>query len=176
MSLLALFGFIAPFIPEVLKLINRRMDNAQEILMFKMRLEAATSMHTMKLEEINATADVAEAQLLHKQPQSWGINMLDAAQSSGWPKWMLAIPFYLFVLLDWLAGMVRPSVTYAVVGFYIAVKWGRFELMSSVAPDMKWAEQITRLWETNDFNLLIMVLTYWFGNRIAKYAFGTDKR
>lgn len=174
--LLAIFGFLAPFLPEVLKLLNRHLDYKQELKMFQLRLQYAKDMHTMRLEEINTQADVAEATLLHKQPKSYGVKMLDAAHESGWPKWMVAIPFYLFVLLDFVAGMVRPGVTYAVVAFYIAVKYGRFELMSSVAKDMTWAEQITRLWDSNDFNLLIMVLTYWFGNRIAKYAFGTDKR
>lgn len=174
--LLAIFGFLAPFLPEVLKLLNRHLDYKQELKMLELRMQYAKQEHSMRLEEIGARADIAEATLLHAPQKSWGVKLLDAAHDSGWPKWSLMIPFYLFTILDFVSGFVRPGVTYAVVIFYIAYKYARFDLMASVAKDISWAEKITGLWDTNDYNLLIMVLAYWFGNRVAKYAFGQDKR
>lgn len=173
--ILAILGFIAPFVPFLIKLLQSKMDYTQELRMFELRLKFAKAEHSMKLEEINAQADIAEATLLHKQPASYGIKLLDAAQYLGWSKWSLMIPFYMFVFLDFVSGMVRPGVTYAVVVFYMAYKWARFNLIEQVATSTTWAEQITRVWDQNDFNLLLMVLTYWFGNRIAKRAFGDRK-
>ncbi len=176
MIIAAVFGFLAPFIPQLLGLITARMDNKQELKMLELRMKGEANLHAYKMEEIGARADIAEATLLHQPIASYGVKLLDAAKESGWPVWMLAIPFYMFVLLDWVSGMVRPTITYAAFAFYIAYKWARFDLMSAVAKDITWAEQISNIWDTNDFNILVLVLSYWFGNRVAKYAFSQQKR
>lgn len=176
MIITAIFGFLMPFIPQLLGLITARMDNKQELAMMKLRMKHESNIHAYRMEEVGARADIAEATLLHAPAPSYGVKLLDAAKDSGWPVWMLAVPFYMFVLLDWVSGMVRPTITYAAFAFYVAYKWARYDIMSSMAKDMTWADQVARIWDTNDFNILVLVLSFWFGNRVAKYAFNQQKR
>lgn len=172
----AVFGFLAPFLPELLKWFTRKQDNAHEIAMTKLRLEAASQEHIWRLEEINATADIAEMKALHAPQPSLGVKLLDAADGK-YPAWTIVPIFWLFGLLDWLSGMVRPAVTYAAFTFYMTVKFARFRLMESVvSSDTQWYELVARMWDGNDMAVLTLVLSYWFGNRIAQKAFGWDQR
>lgn len=172
----AVFGFFAPFLPEVLKWFTRKQDNAHELAMMEMRLKAGAQEHLWRMEEINATADIAEMKALHAPQPSLGVKLLDAANGK-YPAWTVVPVFWLFGLLDWLAGMVRPSVTYAIVAFYMTVKLARFRLMESVvSDDTRWYELVARIWDENDMAVLTLVLSYWFGNRIAARAFGWETR
>jgi hypothetical protein len=73
--------------------------------------------------------------------------------------------------------MVRPSVTYAAFAFYMIVKFARFRLMESVvSSDTQWYELVAKMWDGNDMAVLTLVLSYWFGNRIAQKAFGWEQR
>mgnify|MGYP006969554431 CR=1 FL=1 len=73
--------------------------------------------------------------------------------------------------------MVRPAVTYAIVGFYMVVKLARFRLMESVvSDDTRWFELVARVWDEHDFAVLTLVIGFWFGNRIAQRAFGWEAR
>lgn len=168
-----IFGFIAPFLPEILKYFNRKQDNAHELAMFQMRLEASAKEHMYKMEEINAKADIAEAVELHKPQQSFGVQMLDAAKGNNLSGWALYPGFYIFVLLDFISGMVRPTVTYAMVGFYMAYKTALYHTMQSVSDEsFSWHEGIRNLWTQDDLGVLMTVIAFWFGTRTAKAVFG----
>lgn len=173
----AIFGFAAPMLPEVLKLFQRKMDYKQELELAKLQMEAQRSEHEYKLEEIEATADIKEAEGLRTPQQSFGVQLLDAANSSKWGKWALIPSFYLFTLLDFVAGMVRPTITYAAFTFYAFVKWAQLQIALE-QNDMNTA--LTMVWSENDWAVLTLVLSYWFGHRAAKMAFGgsasNDKR
>jgi hypothetical protein len=170
---MTVFGFLAPLLPEVLKWLNRKADYTHELAMFKLRMEAANFEHTWRMEEITAHADIEEAKQLHKPMRSYGIDLLDKADDNDWPRWVMVPAFWAFVLLDWLAGMVRPAVTYAAFAFYIVFLWARFQLIASVSDDSITAwEIITTLYGENDMAILHLVLSYWFGHRAAKQAFG----
>lgn len=167
------FGFLGPFLPELIKYFNRKADNAQELAMMKLRMEAAGQEHTYKMEEINANADIAEAVELHKPQQSFGVQMLDAARNSGMGGWAVVPAFYLFTFLDFISGMVRPTITYALLAFYIAYKCALFYTMQSVSDEtFNWHEGIRNLWTEDDLGVLLLTLSYWFGSRSVKAHFG----
>ncbi len=172
-ALLTLFGFLAPFIPEVLKMFTRRQDNAHELAMFKMRLEASEKEHMYKMEEINTKADIAETIEIHKPQQSFGVQMLDAAKNHSMSGWALYPVFYMFSFLDFINGLVRPFIAYAMVLFYMAYKYACYDAMRSVSDEsFTWSEGILKLWTENDWGVLLMVLAYFFGQRTAKAVFG----
>lgn len=172
----AVLGLIGPFLPEVMKWWNRREDNKHELAMIEMRLKYAKEEHLWRMEEIEAQADIAEAREIHKPLPSYGVQLIDAMDGKAWSPWVMAPLLYLFAVLDFLTGLVRPAITYAVVAFYLAYKWARFELMKFAAgEDMQWFQQIANLWDENDLAVLLMVLSFWFGGRIVKYAFGPRK-
>ena len=170
--LTAVFGFFAPFLPEILKWFTRKQDNAHELAMMEMRLRAGAQEHLWKMEGINATADIAEMKALHAPQPALGVKLLDAADGR-YPAWTIVPVFWLFGLLDWTAGMVRPVITYVAFGFYMVIKFARYRLMESVVTeDTRWYELVARLWTDDDMAVLTLVLSFWFGQRVAKQAFG----
>jgi hypothetical protein len=175
-AIAAVFGFLAPFLPEVLKLFTRAQDNRHELELMKLRMAAAAEASLHRISELNAQADVEEAKVLHRPARSFGVQLIDAAEGR-YPAWVMVPAFWLFALLDFLAGMVRPLITYAAVLFYMLVKYSRFELMQSVvSDDTRWFDLVARTWSEDDMAVLTLVLSYWFGNRVAKYAFGWDNK
>lgn len=166
----ALVGFASPFLPEVLKYYNRKQDNEHELAMMDLRLKQGAAEHTWKMDEINTQSDIAEAIEVHKPMQSFGVQLLDAAKGHGLSGWALYPAFYLFCLMDFLAGMVRPGVTYAAFAFYVSVKWA--ELTIARAANSGLSVALLQVWTSEDRAIVILVLSYWFGNRSAKAAFG----
>lgn len=174
--LTALLGFASPFLPELLKFFARRQDNAHELALMEMRLKAGAQEHLWRMEEINARADIAEAKELHKPTASFGVRILDKAHDSGMNAWLVAPIFYLFSLLDFLSGLVRPAAAYASFTFYAAYKWALYETLVSDRFGNTTASALTQLWGEQDWNILVLVLSYWFGARTAKLAFGGRAR
>lgn len=166
----AIFGFAAPFLPELLKYFSRKADMAHEKEMMNIRLQHAEKEHLWRMEEVTAQADIEEAKELHRPVPSFGVQVLDAANDSGWSKWWIGPAFWLFVMLDFVAGMVRPTVTYAAFTFYIAYKWSVFSLAKTYSDTS--AQALVSIWGEQDWAVLTLVLSYWFGHRAAKAAFG----
>lgn len=169
---MALIGFVSPFLPTVLKLIQSRLDNAHELKMFGLQMQMQTKMHEFKMQETEALADIQTQTAALKPLPSYGVRLLDAAKDSGMWKPLVALLVVLYSILDWLSGMVRPAITYAAFAFYITYKWARFEMLQAIAPDETKSEAIAKLWDSQDWNVLVLVLSYWFGLRASRYAFG----
>jgi hypothetical protein len=169
-------GFLSPFFGTAFKLFGSWMDNKHEVEMFRLRMDAASQQFAWKMEEVNAKADIAEAVATHQPLASFGVQLLDKAHASGWPTWMIAPAFYLFVLLDWLTGLVRPTITYVAFGFYIFYRYSCFELAQSVVSKGTSVYQtVAYSWTDNDWIILMMVLTYWLGDRTRQKMFGNVK-
>lgn len=166
----AVLGFAAPFLPEILKYYNRKADNAHELAMLKLQGEMADKQHAYRMEEIGIQGDIGEAIELHKPQKSFGVQLLDAAKGHGLSGWALYPAFYLFAILDFISGFVRPGITYAAFGFYMSVKWA--ELTISKAHNSALSAALLQVWSSEDRAIVILVLSYWFGHRSAKQAFG----
>lgn len=165
----AIIGFLAPFLPELLKFFTRKQDNEHELEIMRLQLQKGAQEHLWKMEEISATADIKEGELIHTPMNSFGVQLLDAAKGHGLSGWALYPVFYTFALLDFLAGMVRPGITYAAFVFYMAVKWAQL----TIAQDNTQLEYaLMSVWGDEDRAILVLVLSYWFGQRSAKAAFG----
>jgi hypothetical protein len=164
----AIFGFFGPFIPELLKFFKVKEDNKQELAILELQAKMAEANHLYKMDEINANADITEMQTTRLPQQSFGVQILDAAKD--WPKMFILPVFYLFALLDFLSGFVRPAVTYAVVGFYLVYKWALFEQAKMVTG--AWQVAATTIWVENDFSILLLCIGWYFGHRSVKSTFG----
>ena len=164
----ALLGFMGPFIPELIKLFRQKQDNYHELAVLEMQTKIAANQHLYKMEELNTTADISEMQTLRLPQQSFGVQILDAAKD--WPKALIVPVFYMFAILDFLSGMVRPGVTYAITGFYLMYKWALFEQAKMVAGS--WDRAAIVIWTEMDFSILLLVIGYWFGQRAMRATFG----
>ena len=166
-------GFIAPFLGNVVKMFQTHLDNKHELEVMKLRIQQGAQEHTWRMEEINAKADIAEAVETHRPTQSFGTQLLDKAVHTGWPAWTIVPVFWLFSFLDFITGFVRPTITYAMVGFYIAYRWACVDAMMTVLPKDTTASQIlSQAWTDNDWCILMMVLTYWLGDRTRQKIMG----
>lgn len=162
----ALLGFAGPFLPELLRWFRDKDDKKHELNMMRLQAELAQKQHEMRLAEFESQADIEEAKVLHKSMPSYGVQLIDAADKwaeSTWGKWLITPAFYLFTFLDFMAGIVRPGVTVAVLAFYVAYKWQLLSLAGG---------NVSAVWGEQDWSLVMLVLSYWFGHRAAKAAFG----
>ncbi|MGL4576351.1 MAG: hypothetical protein ACRCV9_16325 [Burkholderiaceae bacterium] len=164
----ALLGFAGPFVPEFIKLFRQKNDNAHELKVLELQLQAAAQQHMWRMEEISSQADIAEMQTLREPQHSFGVQLLDAA--AHWPKLWIIPVFYFFALLDWINGIVRPGVTVCMVGFYLWFKAAQFELAKIRMGD--YAQAVVSIWTDNDFAVLMLCLGYYFGHRTMKAVFG----
>lgn len=165
----ALLGFIAPLLPDVIKLFTQASDRKHEINMFKLQLEHAEKTHQWRMEEITSQADIAESMNLHAPQKSFGVQLLDAAHGK-LPGFLTNVGFLLFAVLDFLSGMVRPSITYAFFAMYLGLKVAQFDLAQGVVDGNDWRMAIAATWHTTDYEILTVILSYWFGTRAMKYA------
>jgi hypothetical protein len=169
----AVFGFLGPFVPELIRLFRERQDQAFELQRMHLSAQIAEKQHAWRMAEIEARADIEESKALHQPMPSFGVQILDKAHASGMSSWAVVPVFWLFAVADFVSTMVRPAVTYAMVGLFIAYKWGRFLLMQHVSDQsFQWYEGVVHLWDEQDWAVLLLVLGYWFGGRMVKAVFG----
>jgi hypothetical protein len=135
----ALLGFIGGLAPEVIKYFNAKADKAHELAIMDKQVEAQKALAGQRLEEINVQGDVAESVALYKSAET---------KLTGY-KWADAI-------IEMYNSGVRPSITYAFLVFYGAVK-------------LDWTEVA---WDEFDQQTFSLVLGYWFGQRSAAKLFG----
>jgi len=139
--------------------------------MMDLQIKAKSQEHIYKMEEISASADIEESKGVHQPVHSFGVQLLDAAKGYNMSPWVLTPAFYLFTLLDFISSLVRPAITYAAFAFYSIVKWAQLQTALKAAPD-QWQQAVLAVWTSSDMSIVILVLSYWFGQRAAKAAFG----
>lgn len=172
MILSFLGGVVGPLLPELLKLFRGAQDNKHELLMMEMRLKYAASEHMWRMEEVNAKADIEESKTLYQPQRSFGVQLLDAGEKWAetlWGKFLVTPAFYLFTILDFVNGMVRPGICGVAFGFYVTYKWAIYQL---AIEEMDKLRAIQHVWTDNDWSVLLLVLGYFFGQRAMKAVFG----
>jgi len=166
----AAFGFFAPFGTELFKYFQRKQDNSHELAVMTIQAQIKAQEHTYRMDEIGAATDAEEIKLIHQPMSSFGVQLLDAAKGHNMNPVALWPAFYAFVLLDFISSLVRPSITYAAFAFYAAVKWAQLNV--ALADEANWERAVISVWNSADMSIVILVLSYWFGQRAVKAAFG----
>ncbi len=165
-----IFPFI--FLPSVIKIFQAKQDNAHELEMLRLRLESDKADRLYRMEEITSKADILEGIEIHKPQASFGVQMLDAAKNSGWGRWYTAPAFYAYVALDLIAGLVRPTVTYTAFAGYLVYKWAIFNELAIYLHSGGTSAAVAEVWQEEDWAVLTLVLSYYFGLRSYKAVFG----
>lgn len=164
-----ILGFAGPFLPELLKGWRASREMEHQLSVMRLQAEIAERQHQWKVEEINVNADIVESEAIRKPVPSFGVQILDAAKQSQMSPWFWMPVFWMFSVLDWLSGMVRPTITYAVVGFWLAFK---IAILLEAQELEGWRTAFQTSWGEDDIAVLMLVLSYWFGQRAMKAAFG----
>jgi len=151
-------GFAMPFIGDILGFFKKKQENSHELAMMASQRESAKEEAGYRMEETKELAGSADFAAAHKPQISFGVQVLDKLADLNWSTWISAPIVYLFSFLDFLIGFVRPGVTYALIGLYVATKWATF---------LK-TQDATKIMTTEDMILLEMILGFWFGYRTRK--------
>jgi len=151
-------GFAMPFVGDVVGYFKKKSDNQHELAMMEMNGKLAKEEAAYRLEETVEKTSSSDFQAAHKPQISFGVQVLDKLADLSWSPWISAPIVYLFSLLDFLIGFVRPGVTYALIGLYVATKWAVFIKTGNVHD----------VWRAEDMILLEMTLGFWFGYRTRK--------
>ena len=141
----SLLGFATSFAPKIFDHFQEKADRAHELAMIDRQMEQMKLGSQLKLEEINAQADIAETRAIYRH---------DAAiKPATW--------------VDNLRGTVRPAITYLLVLCLIAIKF--CGLYALVAIEGMAIYQALPTIADDQFNAMIAaVISFWFGSRAIK--------
>jgi hypothetical protein len=149
----SLVGFIGGFVPSILKYFQQKQDNKHELDVMQLQMQAQAQLHTEKIEEINVTGDIEESKALYTNAkiEQTGVKWADA---------MLAL----------FNGTVRPVITYLFTGLYVIVKLAQVQSMVKGSGTTV-LDAVKYTYTETDMSCLMLVLSYWFGQRMAQKVF-----
>jgi len=146
-----LMGLLGSLLPELLKYFNNKEDHKHEIEMGKLQMESMKLAGQIKLEEINATADIEEAKAIYAS----------AEQKITGVKWIDG-------LVSLYSSSVRPTLTYAFFALYAFVKVAAYMNFSEAG--WNWHQIGAEIWSSEDFAIFSTIMAFWFGGRFLKAA------
>jgi len=148
-----ILGAVARLVPELLKVWDRKNERKHELDLGAQQLEVIKVQGHMKLDSDRIQAD--QAQLVA------GLEAVKEAyrsQKTG------------FKFADTISALVRPTVTYMVVGFWALVKFAAFYQLSRQG--ITWDVAVQTLWGENDWTLFAGITNFWFLGRVFEYLNG----
>lgn len=147
----SLFGGLFRLAPEFLKWLDRKNEREHELSMFRLQTDLEKQRGTFTLEEKYVDHSTAALDAIQEAFRE------QSATASASYKWVAAA-----------SALVRPGITYVLFGLYVAVKVTT--IVYSMQSGASWLEVTKTHWNTEDFALLNLVITFWFvGRSIEKY-------
>ena len=170
----AILGLAAPFLPDVIGMARSFLEDRQERKMLELQLQHAAQAHSWRMDEIEIKGtlkDVSSARSHDRKP-GFGIQLLQAAHEAEGviSKWAFNIAFALYTVVDLFSSFVRPSVTYALMGLYLAIKGSMIYSLYLGYGDFTAALVDESVWTIFDQELLVMIMGFWFGTRARHKA------
>ena len=142
----SLLGFGTSFLPEVLNYFKRGQEQKHELQRMKMEIELMAKRSEFKIQELDKEAEIKEAEGLYKH---------DSVDAGGF--------------INALRGSVRPIITYAFFGLFVAIKVTALISLMSL-PEMQLNMALSMIWDDQTAGLLSAIMAFWFGNRaVSKY-------
>ena len=144
----SLLGFSTSIIPEILSFFKQGQANKQELAMLEAKAQYAQALSSMKLEELDAKAEIVETEKLYEH------DMALAARGG----WVVS-----------LQASVRPVITYLFMGTFIAVEGGLvYSLIANQNVD--WPTALESAFGDEEMAMFSAILSFWFGNRAMSKA------
>jgi hypothetical protein len=144
----SLLGFSTSIIPEILGFFRQGQANKQELLMLEAKAQYAQALSSMKLEELDAKAEIVETEKLYEHDMA-------LAAHGGW--------------VVSLQASVRPVITYLFMGTFIAVEAGLvYSLITNQNVD--WPTALESAFGDEEMAMFSAILSFWFGNRAMSKA------
>ena len=142
-----LLGFSTSIIPEVLGYFKQRQANEQELRMLEAKAKYADKLSELKIKELDAQADISEAENIYKHDQS-----LESGS-----------------FVNGLRGSVRPVITYLFFALFAGVKATLiYALIAN--QNVEWTVAIQTAWDEDTAAIFSAIMAFWFGNRAMSKA------
>ena len=142
----SLLGFGTSFLPEVLNYFKRGQEQKHELQRMKMEIELMAKRSEFKIQELDKEAEIKEAEGLYKH---------DSVDAGGF--------------INALRGSVRPIITYAFFGLFVAIKVTALISLMSL-PEMQLNMALSMIWDDQTAGLFSAIMAFWFGNwAVSKY-------
>jgi hypothetical protein len=163
-AITSIIGFLGGFIPTILKLFQSMEDHKHELAILKVQAEMQAQGHKERLEEIKLSSEVKIAEIEAEADSKESENLYKPMQpiQTGWS--------VADGILNLYNGTIRPTVTYGFVFFYWIVKYAQYQVLQANNQNT-WAN-IKELYGEFDQSALVLVLSYYFGQRQARWVFG----
>lgn len=158
-----LSGIFTGIIPELLKIFKDIRDKKHEIEMYKLQMEMIKLQGTIRIEELQAQADIKESEVLYKYSEPKPI------PTTGF-KTVDVITGIFNAIIFLTNGLVRPIVTYCFVTFYGLVKYGQYKTIIASGIYMSKYDVLVSLWSDIDHAVFATVIGHWFGQRMMRWA------
>lgn len=138
----SLLGFGSSMLPKVIEFFQERADRAHELAIIDRQMEQMKLGSQIKLEEINAKADIAETKAIYKHDSS--------IKPATW--------------VDNLRGTVRPLITYLLVLTFIVIKGAGLYALIAIE-GVAISSALIAIDDESFRGLLAAVISFWFGSR-----------
>jgi hypothetical protein len=146
----SLLGFGSSFLPEVLNFFRAGQEHKQKMESLRLEMDLMSKRSELQLSLLDKQADIKETEGLYKH---------DSIDAGGF--------------VNALRGSVRPVITYAFFGLFVAVQ---IVIMVKVMNEGgNWASAVTLMWTPETSGLFAAIMSFWFGNRAVSKYLGTKK-
>ena len=146
----SLLGFGSSFLPEVLNFFKAGQEHKQKMERMKLEMELMSKRSELQLNMLDKQADIKETEGLYKH---------DSIDAGGF--------------VNALRGSVRPVITYAFFGLFVAVQV--VIMVKVMAEGGDWASAVTLMWTPETSGLFAAIMSFWFGNRAVSKYLGVRK-
>jgi hypothetical protein len=142
----SLLGFGTSFLPEVLNFFKVGQEHKHNLERMQLEMDLMARRSELKIQELDKQAEIKETEGLYKH---------DSIDAGGF--------------VNALRGSVRPVITYAFFGLFVAIKTvAVMTLMNEQGADLAGALNV--IWDDNTAGLFAAIMSFWFGNRaVSKY-------
>ena len=143
----SLLGFGTSSIPMIMGFFEKKQANKQELLMLEAKARYASELSKLKLQEMDAQADIEEVKGLYKHAES----LAQANKST---------------FVSALQASVRPVITYAFFSVFAFVKITY--VVMAVQSGTEVLPAILEAWDAESQTIFAAIISFWFGNRLFK--------
>jgi len=142
----SLLGFGTSFLPEVLNFFKAGQEHKHNLERMQLEMDLMARRSELRIQELDKQAEIKETEGLYKH---------DSIDAGGF--------------VNALRGSVRPVITYAFFGLFVAIKTvAVMTLMNEQGADLAGALNV--IWDDNTAGLFAAIMSFWFGNRaVSKY-------
>jgi len=140
-------GFGTSIIPEILGYFKQKQANEQEIALLEAKARYADKLSELKIKELDAEADIAEAKGIYEHDRS-----IDAGG-----------------FVNALRGSVRPVLTYAFFLLFATIKGVTlYSMVSTQGMDL--SAGLVAIWDPETSVIFSSIIAFWFGSRSMSKA------